>query len=244
MDNSDVYAMIHEHETDEKHIHLISETIKHISLTHGDLLGAEFYSCIFDGVYFENVNFNCARFDDCLFVNCVFTNVTFIDAIIMSSFFTECSFMNSNLDRAKVHDFGYSGLLMRNSKCSHIRMACPEEGSFIAWKKVAYAVPICQLHEYGTGIKFALVKLQIPAEAKRSSAGSRKCRCEYADVLDIEDIETGRKMNCVNNYERPILYIKGERVTPDSFDPDRWNECSHGIHFFMSKQDALEYQIY
>lgn len=244
MDNSDVYAMIHKHETDEKHIHLISETIKHISLTRNDLLGAEFYSCVFDGVYLENVNFNQARFDDCLFVNCAFYNVTFVDAIIMSSFFTECSFVNSNLDEAKIHDFGYSDLLMRNSKCSHIRMACPEEGSFIAWKKVAYSAPYGPPYEYGMGIKYALVKLQIPAEAARSSAGSRKCRCEYADVLDIEDIGTGRKMNYVNNYEHPITYTRGKRAYPDSFDPDRWTECSHGIHFFMSKQDALEYQIY
>lgn len=244
MDNSDVWHLIYEHETENKCMRLISEPIKYISLTNRDLSDAEFYSCIFDGVYFENINFNHARFDNCLFVNCAFTNVTFVDAVIIASFFTDCSLVNTDLDRAKRHGFGYYDLLIRDknpSACSSIRMACPEEGSFIGWKKVAYAAPFDQSC---IGIKFALVKLQIPAEAARSSAGSRKCRCEYADVLDIEDIETGRKMNCVNNYERPILYIKGERVTPDSFDPDRWNECSHGIHFFMSKQDALEYQIY
>lgn len=33
----------------------------------------------------------------------------------------------------------------------------------------------------------------------------------------------------------------GETVVPDSFDEDRWNECSNGIHFFITKQEAIDY---
>ena len=35
------------------------------------------------------------------------------------------------------------------------------------------------------------------------------------------------------------LYKVGEMVYPDSFNEDRWNECSNGIHFFINKQDAI-----
>ena len=263
MNTSNVYEFVNNYECGEELRPLCTETIKFACLKDHDLSGASFYSCLFEGVLFENINFDKATFSHCLFVGCTFTTVTFVDAFITCSFFTNCTFVNSDLDKAKGHDFGYCNISIQNksvSECSCIRMACPEEGSFIAWKKVAYVAdadglpvsfdqlgirapsirlsPIFKRH-----IRYALVKLQIPAEATRSSAGSRKCRCEYADVLDIEDIESGKKMSFVRNCIYPKVYIKGKRVHPDSFDTNRWNECSNGIHFFMSKQDALEYVI-
>ena len=36
-------------------------------------------------------------------------------------------------------------------------------------------------------------------------------------------------------------YTVGETVEVKDFDPDRWNECSTGIHFFMDRQEAVEY---
>lgn len=38
-----------------------------------------------------------------------------------------------------------------------------------------------------------------------------------------------------------FTYRVGETVVPDSFDEDRWNECSNGIHFFITKQEAIDY---
>lgn len=40
-----------------------------------------------------------------------------------------------------------------------------------------------------------------------------------------------------------FIYRTGEMVYSDSFDEDRWNECSHGIHFFMSPKEALNYGL-
>ena len=111
-------------------------------------------------------------------------------------------------------------------------LACPETGSFEAWKKV--------VDENGTEF---LVKLLIPADAKRSSATTNKCRCEFADVLEITNIETNQAVQLVENTNRVpnITYRVGERVFPDSFDDNRWNECSHGIHFFVDKESAIHY---
>ena len=33
----------------------------------------------------------------------------------------------------------------------------------------------------------------------------------------------------------------GEIVKVDNFDKDRWNECSPGIHFFMTRDEAVRY---
>ena len=114
-----------------------------------------------------------------------------------------------------------------NEKTSFFALACPEEGDFIAWKRVGYTI----------------VKLRVPAEAKRSSATSRKCRCEYAEVLELQRID-GKpyKDDKIVNYKYvETIYKVGETVYPDSWDDDRWNECSHGIHFFLTRDEALRY---
>ena len=40
-----------------------------------------------------------------------------------------------------------------------------------------------------------------------------------------------------------LIYELGNTVKPDSFDPNRFNECSNGIHFFMTEQEALDYYL-
>ena len=106
-------------------------------------------------------------------------------------------------------------------------LTCPEEGGFVAWKKVSGVI----------------AKLRVPAEARRSSATTRKCRCEYAEVLALQNIDgTPYEKDEVVNYNySTTIYKVGEIVRPDSWDEDRWNECSHGIHFFITRDEAMRY---
>ena len=102
----------------------------------------------------------------------------------------------------------------------------PEEGTFIAWKKC----------------KNALVKISIPKEAKRTcNLKNRKCRAEFVDVLQITDLTTKKKVKTANGCYDGTIYKVGERTTADSFDPDFTVDCSHGIHFFITKQEALDF---
>ena len=108
----------------------------------------------------------------------------------------------------------------------YIPLACPSDGEFTGWKKV--------------GDK--LIRLLIPADAKRSSAASIKCRCEKAKVVAITSLDEGECYEEVTNSNyAETIYRVGEMVYPDSYDDDRWNECSHGIHYFINKQDAINY---
>lgn len=109
----------------------------------------------------------------------------------------------------------------------YLPLACPSDGAFVGWKKVG---------RY-------LVKLEIPEDARRSSATKRKCRCDKAKVLAITDLDGENPIEAVVNdsYSTPLEYRVGEMVYPDSFDEDRWAECSHGIHFFVNRQDAVDY---
>ncbi len=120
------------------------------------------------------------------------------------------------------------GADLRDAKnIPYIPLACPSDGAFIGWKKV----------------RGHLVKLEIPESARRSSATSQKCRCDKAKVLAITDLDGSNPIDEILNTSQAtnLLYKVGEMVYPDSFDEDRWNECSHGIHFFINKQDAIDY---
>ena len=134
----------------------------------------------------------------------------------------------ANLRGADLGDAYLRGANLRDAKdIPFIPLACPSDGAFIGWKKVSRH----------------LIKLEIPEDARRSSASGRKCRCDKAKVLAITDLGGNNPIECIenNNYTPGILYKVGETVYPDSFDEDRWNECSHGIHFFINKQEAIDY---
>jgi len=84
--------------------------------------------------------------------------------------------------------------------------------------------------------------LLIPKDARRSSATTNKCRCDKAMVVAITSIDEKEEYREATSYTyEPLNYRVGEMVYPDSFDDNRWNECSNGIHFFINKQDAINY---
>ena len=104
---------------------------------------------------------------------------------------------------------------------------CPEEGKFIAWKK---------------GSNNCLIKLFIPKSAKRtSSIVGRKCRASEAKILAIWNKEGINIDMCYGQHQSDFVYQVGKTVIPDSYDPDYKIECSHGIHYFVTKKEALEY---
>ena len=120
----------------------------------------------------------------------------------------------------------YGAKLSGAKNIPYIPLNCPSDGEFTAWKKVGDM----------------LVRLLIPADARRSSSTSLKCRCDKAMVVRITDLdETEEYENAVNMTPIPLTYRVGEMAYPDSYDEDRWNECSHGIHFFINKKDAINY---
>ena len=145
------------------------------------------------------------------------------DANLKGAILSGANLKGANLERV-ILDMAY---LVGAKNIPFIPLACPSEGAFTGWKKV-----------YG----YFLIKLQIPEDARRSSATTRKCRCDKAKVLDITSLDGEEHYDEVVNYNyKKTTYKVGEMVYPDSFDENRWNECSHGIHFFINKEDAINY---
>ena len=109
----------------------------------------------------------------------------------------------------------------------YIPYACPDFGMFIGFKKASGYI----------------VVLEIPEDAKRLSATGRKCRCNKAKVLEIQNID-GTKANVTkvaSGYDSNFVYEVGKTVSVDNFCENRWKECSPGIHFFINRQEAVNY---
>ena len=108
-----------------------------------------------------------------------------------------------------------------------IPYACPDFGMFIGFKKASGRI----------------VVLEIPEDAKRLSATGRKCRCDKAKVLEIQNIDgtPADVTEVCSDYRSDFVYRVGEIVNVPEFDEDRWNECSAGIHFFINRQEAVDY---
>ena len=106
-------------------------------------------------------------------------------------------------------------------------MVCPEEGSYIAYKKCSDG---------------KIVKLLISEDAKRSSATSRKCRASKAKVLSITSIDRKESYDdAVSNYDTSFVYKVGETVEVPDFCEERWDECAPGIHHFITREEAVLY---
>ena len=150
------------------------------------------------------------------------------DAYLRGAYLGDADLRGAYLGGADLHYADLRGADLRDAKeIPFIPLACPSAGAFIGWKKV---------HNM-------LVMLEIPEDARRCSATGRKCRCDKAKVLGITDLDGKNPIGSIINesYKPAVVYNVGEMVYPDSFDEDRWNECSHGIHFFINKQEAIDY---
>ena len=112
----------------------------------------------------------------------------------------------------------------------------PDEGDIIGWKKA--------WTDNETPLTPVIVKLLIPSDALRSNATGRKCRASTARVLDLQD-KQGNSLpsdtTAYSSYDADFTYKKGETIHVEDFDTNRWNECAPGIHFFITRIEAVEY---
>jgi len=180
-------------------------------LRNADLSGANLSGADLSGAYLSGANLSGANL----------INADLNGAYLSGANLINADLCGANLRKANLRNVKY------NERTAFFALVCPEEGDFIAWKKVGEVI----------------VKLRIPSESRRSSATSRKCRCEFAEVLALQNLD-GTPYNddkVVNDNYVKTIYKVGEIVHPDSWDDNRWNECSHGIHFFITRDEAVRY---
>ena len=153
-------------------------------------------------------------------------------ADLSSADLSSADLSSANLSSADLRyaDLSYADLSSANlsyAKNSTLAIAMTRilpGGELIGWKKCKGGV---------------IVKLRIPADAKRSHAFGRKCRAEFADVLETSN---GKTAKSGHSDSHPVVeYRVGNRVTCDKWCDDFTNECAGGIHFFITREEAEAY---
>ena len=210
-----------------------------------NLEGANLKGVDLSGVYLTGANLRYANLEgadltganlreaDLRYAN--LTNTDLIGTYLRNADLKGADLRGSDLSGSDLSGSDLRNADLRNSYLKDIKVnymtegyniACPEEGSFIGYKKA----------------NGCLIKLLILEDSKRSSATTIKCRCDKAKVLDIINIKTGEKISSVaSGYDEDFIYTTGKVVKVDDFDDNRWNECAPGIHFFVNKENAINY---
>ena len=191
---------------DLSYANLRNADLHNVSLFDSNLRDDELHSADLSYADFGLANLNC-------------TNLSY--ANLYGADLSDANLSGANLDGAILYNVKY------NENTSFFALQCPEEGSFIGYKKA----------------RGHIVKLEILPDAKRSSATTRKCRCSAAKVLSITTLDgrdDGTKF-ISSDKDSSFVYRVGEIVRVDDFNENRWNECSTGIHFFITRDEAVEY---
>ena len=153
------------------------------------------------------------------------------DADLRGANLCDANLRGADLCGADLCDADLCGANLRGANHSErtafCALACPEEGAFVGFKKACGKI----------------VKLRITDDAKRSSATTRKCRCSKAEVLGIFDKDGSESevTEVGSDRDSNFRYRIGEIAEVADYDGDRWNECSTGIHFFITFAEAVNY---
>ena len=212
------------------------------NLCHANLRGANLRSADLSYAILCHANLNGADLSDADLrgVNLSGVNLSGADlsyAILCHANLNRADLRGANLRGADLWSADLSDADLRG--VNHVKLSLakisilPDEGDIIGWKK-ALALD-------GAPI---IVKLLIPADAQRSNATGRKCRASTARVLDLQD-KQGNSLppdtTAYSSFDPDFTYKKGETVHVEDFDTNRWNECAPGIHFFITRIEAVKY---
>lgn len=207
---------------------------KNCIISYSNLTGTEFTNVSFEHVVFTENNMRSVVYFKSQLKSVKMNKCVMFESGFLETSFEDVTIYKSNLDDSSVKESNFDNIrLIRNSGTL---LNCPVEGSFIGFKG------LCSKNRRN----LLICKLEIPMDAKRSNAFGRKCRCSKAKVLKILAMDDEYNFTIpvekgFSLHESGFEYKVGEMVYPDSFDDDRWIECSNGIHFFMTKQETIDY---
>ena len=182
------------------------------NLDGADLSGADLYGSVLLGADLCGANLYGAKL---------------CDANLRAADLSIANLCEADFDSADLCGVNLIGANLSRSKNVLFPIACPEKSSFIAFKKAGNHI----------------VELEIPEDALRCSAFSRKCRCSKAKVISITTIDgqDDGTTEIHSDFDKNFIYKIGEMVKVYDFDTNRWRECSTGIHFFITREEAVNY---
>lgn len=215
---------------DLRWINLSGADLRDANLMYADLRGANLRDANLSGANLLDVDLSEADLRGANLRGAILSGADLSGANLGFANLRFANLIGANLIDADLCGVDLCGADLRGAKnVPYIPMICPEEGRFIGYKRASGKI----------------IKLCIPEDAKRSSATTRKCRCNKAIVLAIYEIDgnISNVTEVASSRDHNFIYKINKEVVVDNFDNDRWNECSTGIHFFMQRQEAIDYRI-
>ena len=211
--------------------------IRGTDLQGADLRGAWLEYADLEGANLRGANLEKAHLDGAILARANLRGANLMGANLSGVDFERAILVGANFVAAELGGVYLRGADLEGAKLQgaknvpFIPMACPDTGAFVGWKKADRCI----------------VKLLIPEDARRSSATGRKCRCDRAVVLSIEDRngyvhdKPEKHFYAISDHDADFIYRVGETVSVDNFCEDRFTECAPGIHLFINKQEAIDY---
>lgn len=189
-----------------------------------DLRGADLYGADLHGADLRGANLSGADLYEANLCGADLSRANLRRANLCGANLREANLCGANLYGAILQGADLQGAILRGAV--GVMMACPEKGSFIGFKKAGGHI----------------VELEVCEDARRSSATTRKCRCDKARVISITNLDgTPTELSEVaSDYDPSFIYAIGKTVETE-FDEDRFTECGKGIHFFINRQEAVDY---
>ena len=219
----------------------ITETVLDAIRRGADLRGADLRGADLRGANLRGANLRGANLRDANLCDADLCDANLCDADLCDANLCDANLCGANLcdaylcganlrdadlRGANLCDADLRGANLRDAKGCYL--SCPTEGSFIGWKKASGHI----------------VKLRIPEDARRSSATGHKCRCDKAYVMEIQNMDGTKATEDTvrSDHDKNFVYTVGATVEVPDFDDNRWSECAPGIHFFIDRRAAVEYQ--
>ncbi len=211
---------------------VLRETLlENMEITGLDFSGVDFSWSDFKNSSFKNCCFDYAVLNNISCKNVDFSGSLFRYASLLSADFRDCCLKKSNFEGANFTSALLSGANLEGIKINkdtvNFKNRCPKYCYFYGYKKC---------------FNNRLVKLLIPKDAKCSSATTTACRCDKAKVVAITNLDgSGNYHEAVSFVDENFVYRLGSMVYADAYNEDRWLESSNGIHFWLTKDEALGY---
>ena len=213
------------------------------NLRDADLSDADLSGAILYGANLYGANLGGADLYGADLRDAILSNADLRDAILRGANLRGANLRGADLRDADLRDADLGGADLRDADLSKAVLPSfqivPEGGSFEAWKRIRTR-----------GGDRVIVKLQIPSDAARvSTLVGRKCRASSVVPLEAFNLDGSAvgsavalcSIRTVNG--EPTHYKLGERVTAPAFDPSIAVECTGGIHFFMTRKEAEDYDF-
>ena len=209
------------------------------NLTGADLTGADLSKADLSKANLSEAHLTGANLTEANLSGANLSKANLSGAHLFGANLTEADLTGADLFEANLSEANLSGAnlskalnidtLSWDSNTAFYPLQCPETGTYTAYKKANNLI----------------VELEIPYDALRSSATSRKCRASKARVISITDLAghpAGDRVLSDYAYSPKIEYIVGQTIEIPNFDTNRWHECAPGIHHYITREEAVKHE--